>query len=64
MKFIKVFIASVVAIFSLQFATASAATPDMTTRPELHAGTAASAQQHHRKPIRHRHRRVHRHHKK
>lgn len=61
MKFIKFFIAAAVAFFSLQFSTASAATPAMAEGTSLHAAKATPAQQQHRRHRRMHHRRIHRH---
>ncbi|MGZ3945138.1 MAG: hypothetical protein ACXVJB_09355 [Mucilaginibacter sp.] len=59
MKFIRFFIAAAVAFFSLQFSTASAATPVTTAGTSLHAANSAP-QRHVRHRARHL-RRIHRH---
>jgi len=62
MKFIRFFMAAAIAVFSLQFSTASAATLVKAAGTSLHTANAASAPQHRRHVHRH-HRRIRRHRK-
>jgi predicted porin len=57
MKFIKFIMAAAVAIFSLQFSSAAAATTVKAVGTSLHTGSTASAQQHR---VHHRARHLHR----
>ncbi|MBS1531232.1 MAG: hypothetical protein JSU01_13080 [Bacteroidetes bacterium] len=62
MKFIGFFIAAVMAVFALQFSTASAATKPVVQVKTSKTGSSADAAQHHRVHRRMHLRRIHRHH--